>query len=297
MAPKVADHLVMSSAVAQPHSTPMESICSKKEMANSGRLAAHEKSENTETDSDRVLITSNSSEKPPAVDENMRKPAFFHSSVEAYHVGNGEERVVVRSDGDAENRLWPLFFVQLESNVKFVDDYLDRLEPERRLAPDEVAIGKLCIAFSVDYSAFFRAVITQVMDREAKVEVHYVDYGNYEVITVDGLWSIEEMKKPIRNSPAMAIPCVLSEYCKTDDVPSSSCGNSMLDHELKERVTSDEPFCVQFKYRRNDGVRVVQLLDERLWKTNAIRKTGLDSKKLNDHQTEKDRIPYTTGSS
>lgn len=52
-------------------------------------------------------------------------------------------------------------------------------------------VGTLCVSFCRAFESMFRAVITNIC--RADIEVHYVDYGNYETVNKDDLKSISNL--------------------------------------------------------------------------------------------------------
>ncbi|VDO49608.1 unnamed protein product [Onchocerca flexuosa] len=99
---------------------------------------------------------------------------------------------VKRSDDDRSNQNWPLFFVQIQEDelLDIIDQYLNGLTAAEPLPKENIKLGTLCISYCHAFQAMFRAVITAICD--ANVEVHYIDYGNYERVSYNDLRSINE---------------------------------------------------------------------------------------------------------
>ncbi|VDK36192.1 unnamed protein product [Gongylonema pulchrum] len=85
--------------------------------------------------------------------------------------------LVKRSDGDRADENWPLFSVHIldDNLLDFTEQRLDSVDASRPLLKQSLAIS-----YCHKFQAVFRAVITALYD--AEVEVHYIDYGNYETV-------------------------------------------------------------------------------------------------------------------
>ncbi|VDN06098.1 unnamed protein product [Thelazia callipaeda] len=169
----------------------------------------------------------------------------------------GHKYAVTRSDDDTDFLLWPLFFVQIHSKEchKILDTYLDSLVVKTPLTLQEMAIGKLCVAYCERFDAKFRAVITAI--RANLVEVFYVDYGNYEWVLYTSLWSISDQDQTIMKQPGMAIPCILQAYDEVAEQKQEEVS------KMKEAVSCRQcGFWLQFYKQRVDGVYVVNVVDE-----------------------------------
>ncbi|KAL3990424.1 Tudor domain family protein [Acanthocheilonema viteae] len=167
---------------------------------------------------------------------------------------------VKRSDDDRSNQNWPLFFVQIQSDrlLNIIDQYLDCLAATEPLPKKNIKLGVLCVSYCHAFQAMFRAVITAIYDTD--VEVHYIDYGNYERVTYNDLHSINELPKITRMHPAMGIPCLLSnmhDICISFNI----CSEKDISHFMNA-VSCEKPlFKLKFLRKRIDGVMIVQLVD------------------------------------
>ncbi|VDM27154.1 unnamed protein product, partial [Toxocara canis] len=188
------------------------------------------------------------------------KALKFVPYVKHVDVKDGCECVVKRSDDDHDNVQWPLFFVQVqdEQQLDFIEENFDSLQAQNSLPDDQVVVGTLCASFCRAFEAVFRAVITGV--GEDGVEVHYVDYGNYELVDRSLLKSLDDQTEITRTHVAMAIPCILKAmedtYAKADgEVTDGEVAKMQMD------VSCDlEQFTLRFLRQRPDGVHVVEVV-------------------------------------
>ncbi|KHN79141.1 hypothetical protein Tcan_14486 [Toxocara canis] len=188
------------------------------------------------------------------------KALKFVPYVKHVDVKDGCECVVKRSDDDHNNVQWPLFFVQVqdEQQLDFIEENFDSLQAQNSLPDDQVVVGTLCASFCRAFEAVFRAVITGV--GEDGVEVHYVDYGNYELVDRSLLKSLDDQTEITRTHVAMAIPCILKAmedtYAKADgEVTDGEVAKMQMD------VSCDlEQFTLRFLRQRPDGVHVVEVV-------------------------------------
>uniref|UniRef100_A0AAF5PN16 Tudor domain-containing protein n=1 Tax=Wuchereria bancrofti TaxID=6293 RepID=A0AAF5PN16_WUCBA len=172
-----------------------------------------------------------------------------------------EQRVytVKRSDDDWSNQNWPLFFVQIQEDklLDIIDQYLDCLAAVEPLPRKDIKLGTLCVSYCRAFQAMFRAVITAIYD--TNVEVHYIDYGNYERVTYNDLHSIDDLPGITKRHPAMGIPCLL---VNVDDINIgfNEDNNSLL--HFMNAVSCEKPFFkLKFLRKRTDNVMVVELVD------------------------------------
>ncbi|EFO16415.1 hypothetical protein LOAG_12092 [Loa loa] len=180
------------------------------------------------------------------------KPYFAHINVEF-----GHKYAVSRSDEDIACSLWPLFFVQIQSDEyqKILEAHLDSLVANTPLANTEIVIGTLCVAYCERFNAKFRAVITAICSN--LVEIFYIDYGNYEWVGHSTLWSIADQDKTTIIHPGMAIPCILNAYDQ-EKIASRLSRNDVV--KMKLAVGCGQwGFYLNFRKRRPDGVCVVEL--------------------------------------
>uniref|UniRef100_A0A8R1TQ66 Tudor domain-containing protein n=1 Tax=Onchocerca volvulus TaxID=6282 RepID=A0A8R1TQ66_ONCVO len=167
---------------------------------------------------------------------------------------------VKRSDDDRSNQNWPLFFVQIQEDglLDIIDQYLNGLTAAEPLPKENIKLGTLCVSYCHAFQAMFRAVITAIYD--TNVEVHYIDYGNYERVSYNDLRSISEQSKITRMHPAMGIPCLLS------DVNDINIGlNGCVDNDIlcfMNAVSCEKPFFkLKFLRKRIDDVMIVELIN------------------------------------
>uniref|UniRef100_A0A914ZYN7 Tudor domain-containing protein n=1 Tax=Parascaris univalens TaxID=6257 RepID=A0A914ZYN7_PARUN len=175
----------------------------------------------------------------------------------------GRTYVVKRSDEDYCNKNWPLFFVQIQENeqLHFMEQYLDSLQLQSDLPDDRVVVGTLCACYCNAFGAVFRAVITDVSDE--RVEVLYVDYGNYEVVDRKQLKSVDDQPEVIRTCAAMGIPCILSDV----DSALTEGGNVEIQADViaamqMKVACSLEQFTLRFLRQRSDGVNTVEVVQK-----------------------------------
>uniref|UniRef100_A0A0R3RH72 CCHC-type domain-containing protein n=1 Tax=Elaeophora elaphi TaxID=1147741 RepID=A0A0R3RH72_9BILA len=170
----------------------------------------------------------------------------------------GQRYAVSRSDEDIASSLWPLFFVQIQSDQcrKILQEHLDSLTANAPLPNAEMVVGALCIAYCQRFSAKFRAVITAKCADLA--EVFYIDYGNYEWVERNKLWSIVEQNPITIAHPGMAIPCILNAY---DEAALRSSEDDV--NKMKLAVHCNQSgFYLNFRKRRPDGICVVELEED-----------------------------------
>uniref|UniRef100_A0A9J2NZF1 Tudor domain-containing protein n=1 Tax=Ascaris lumbricoides TaxID=6252 RepID=A0A9J2NZF1_ASCLU len=122
--------------------------------------------------------------------DHVKALKFVHY-MKHVEVEHGREYIVKRSDDDHDNTNWPLFFVQIQNEEKLqvIEQYLDFVQLQKDLPDERVVPGTLCVCYCNAFGAMFRAVITDIV--EDRVEVLYVDYGNYEVVDRKQLKSID----------------------------------------------------------------------------------------------------------
>ncbi|MCP9262708.1 hypothetical protein DINM_006062 [Dirofilaria immitis] len=182
------------------------------------------------------------------------KAYFAHINMEF-----GQKYAVARSDDDISCSLWPLFFVQIQSNEcqRILETHLDSLVANTPLPNKEMVmvVGALCVAYCERFNAKFRAIITAICSDV--VEVFYVDYGNYEWVEHNTLWSIADQDKTTIIQPGMAIPCILNAYDQekiTSRLPKSDIV------KMKLAVSCSRwGFYLNFRKQRPDGICVVEL--------------------------------------
>uniref|UniRef100_A0A915Q357 Tudor domain-containing protein n=1 Tax=Setaria digitata TaxID=48799 RepID=A0A915Q357_9BILA len=170
---------------------------------------------------------------------------------------------VKRSDDDRTNQNWPLFFVQIQEDrlLDIIDQYLDCLTAVEPLPKENIKIGALCVSYCHAFQAMFRAVITAIYDTD--VEVHYIDYGNYERVSYNDLHSINELPGLTRMHPAMAIPCLLSDIDNIDAGSSACVEENEMMLRFWNAVSCEKPFFnLKFLHKRFDGVMVVELVQD-----------------------------------
>uniref|UniRef100_A0A0R3RIV6 Tudor domain-containing protein n=1 Tax=Elaeophora elaphi TaxID=1147741 RepID=A0A0R3RIV6_9BILA len=195
----------------------------------------------------------------------------------------GEQAVytVKRSDDDLSNQNWPLFFVQIQNEglLDIINLYVDCATAAEPLPTEDIVryfkyvqwsdklvfiiytsakVGRLCVSYCHAFQAKLRAVITAIYDND--VEVHYIDYGNYEKVTYNDLHSINQLPTITRMHPAMAIPCLLSDLSDIHTDFNNCTQNDIL--RFMDTVSCEKPFFkLKFLRKRSDGVMIVQLMD------------------------------------
>uniref|UniRef100_A0A0N5AKU1 Tudor domain-containing protein n=1 Tax=Syphacia muris TaxID=451379 RepID=A0A0N5AKU1_9BILA len=236
-------------------------ILSKRQTdCNIGRLHNVEK-QLKDTDSSSTWGSLDLEEKytAPLSSSQLIKSLHYVEYIPYMDVNEGIEYRVKRSDDDRTNSEWPLFFVQIQNDevLNLIAEYFDSLHSDDILPESEVVIGKLCLSYSHEFQAMFRAVITAVM--ETDVEVHYIDYGNYENVTRSELRSINDQPEITRTHKAVAVPCVIK------GLDEAVCAEEMLEEDIaaiKEVVACDDEssFILRFLNKRPDGIRLVELV-------------------------------------
>lgn len=184
----------------------------------------------------------------------------YHAWMRCVNVTMGGEFKVERCDDDVNYTLWPLFFVHIlnEHNDQILETILSSLQVDSAPPLSFMEIGLLCISYCKEFNAKYRAIITAI-DNE-RVEVFYVDYGNYEWVNSSCLWSIEEQPYNTRTHPPLAVPCVLSDYGVEVEA------DRELDEEDEERLKTiagfgHAPLCAKFMAQREDGIYIVHIVN------------------------------------
>uniref|UniRef100_A0A183UM61 Tudor domain-containing protein n=1 Tax=Toxocara canis TaxID=6265 RepID=A0A183UM61_TOXCA len=214
----------------------------------------------------------------------------LQSYVEHVGVEDGRDYVVKRSDGDDGNARWPLFFVQVgrDAQLDFIEEHLDSLESQCGLRDNELGgwrvafeeveqilqnrfsrfldctaqvVGTVCASYCAAFEGTFRAVITRI-DEGGQIEVHYIDYGNYEMVGRSQLKSLDGQPELIRTMAAMAIPCVLSAMERAYMTGTDVCENSELAAAQSQISCDLDHFTLKFLRKLPDGVHIVEVVQE-----------------------------------
>ncbi|OXU22838.1 hypothetical protein TSAR_002680 [Trichomalopsis sarcophagae] len=105
------------------------------------------------------------------------------------------------------------FFIQIERDLKFLDDVMDRIELISKTAakvnPAKIHPEMPCIALYDLDKKWYRASIIGMTDND-KARVFYVDYGNEEIVSVQNLRVIPA--DLVRVLPKQAIRCSLNGF-------------------------------------------------------------------------------------
>ena len=183
-------------------------------------------------------------------------PAFFISNSaqevtlkeQALQLGQTEDVYVVHTESSED------FYIQLSATYPQLEQMMAKIaEVYSGLADDigheDVVIGNpVCAQFSEDDS-WYRAAIKSVPS-DFEVEVHYVDYGNSEVILLS---DVRQLSKRFFNLPVQAVRCCL------DSPLVESFGQRVADKELKATFLSFEKG--KWKVSLFDGVGKVGQID------------------------------------
>uniref|UniRef100_A0A8R1TW67 CCHC-type domain-containing protein n=1 Tax=Onchocerca volvulus TaxID=6282 RepID=A0A8R1TW67_ONCVO len=202
-----------------------------------------------------IKLISDDDEKDELAVTLKYKAYFAHINMEF-----GHKYAVARSDDDISYSLWPLFFVQIQSDEcqRILETHLDSLIANTPLSNTEMVmevIGTLCIAYCERFDAKFRAVITTICSNV--VEVFYIDYGNYEWVEHNMLWSIADQDKTTTLQPGMAIPCILNAYDQ-EKITSRLLWSDVV--KMKLAVSCGRwGFYLRFQKQRPDGIYVVEV--------------------------------------
>ncbi|VDN01818.1 unnamed protein product [Thelazia callipaeda] len=189
----------------------------------------------------------------PLKQYDVKYKAFF----EHVKVKVGEELLVKRSDDDRDNLKWPLFFVQIQRDdlLDLLEEQLDSLEPTDSISESELQVGTLCVSYCRAFDSLFRAVITNVCD--TGIEVHYIDYGNYEMVKSNDLKSINNLSDISRTHPGMAIPCILYNAQNSDTL----AVDDDLVANLKKKVSCEhQSFLLRVIKEDGNGICTVEYI-------------------------------------
>ncbi|KAK6114577.1 Tudor domain family protein [Brugia pahangi] len=171
---------------------------------------------------------------------------------------NGDEDVIV-----VENK------TSVTANLLEKKIALDMNEPVtsfirlRKRAPIYQQVGTLCVSFCRTFDSLFRAVITNI--NNIGIEVHYVDYGNYETVNRDDQMSIFNLSDVARTYPGMAIPCMLFNSLVSSTVSNSAETEDEFITNLKDAVS-----CEHHSFR----IRILQIREDRICIVEYISSTG-----------------------
>ncbi|XP_013386809.1 uncharacterized protein LOC106156225 isoform X2 [Lingula anatina] len=106
------------------------------------------------------------------------------------------------------------FYVQLNSQAAELDklmwgieEYYSKLGLDQDIFPNP-SVGNPCAAKFSEDNMWYRAVVTSVVS-PTQVDVHFVDYGNSEVVQTD---NVKKVKKEYLNLQAQAVKCALSRF-------------------------------------------------------------------------------------
>lgn len=101
-------------------------------------------------------------------------------------------------------------------------------------------LGQMCVAKYAENNQWYRALIKEILDGQSQrhVRVFFVDYGNEEVMPVDG--NLLLLNERFRVFPSMAVRCCLDgvrplDGSNTDDVPIGEIADFMY-NSMPEKV-------------------------------------------------------------
>ena len=167
---------------------------------------------------------------------------------QALQLGQTEDVYVVHTESSED------FYIQLSATYPQLEQMMAEIaEVYSGLADDvghgDVVVGNpVCAQFSEDDS-WYRAAIKSVPS-DFEVEVHYVDYGNSEVILLS---DVRQLSKRFFNLPVQAVWCCL------DSPVVESFGQRVADKELKATFLSFEKG--KWKVSLFDGIGKVGQID------------------------------------
>lgn len=141
------------------------------------------------------------------------------------------------------------FYVQLMDDNQFVEF----LEFERtmqtyyediRLRSEIVLLkkpqlGQMCVAKYAENDQWYRALIKEISDRQKHVRVFFIDYGNEEVIPVDG--NLLLLNEQFHAFPPMAIGCCLDGVKPLTDIdlPAATNVADFMYEAMVEKTTAN----------------------------------------------------------
>lgn len=146
---------------------------------------------------------------------------------QALQLGQTEDVYVVHTESSED------FYIQLSATYLQLEQMMAEIAEVYSGLADDVSHGDIvvgnpvCAQFSGDDS-WYRAVIKSVPS-DFEVEVHYVDYGNSEVILLS---DVRQLSKRFFNIPVQAVRCCL------DSPVVESFGQRVADKELKATFLS-----------------------------------------------------------
>uniref|UniRef100_A0AAF5PYE6 Tudor domain-containing protein n=1 Tax=Wuchereria bancrofti TaxID=6293 RepID=A0AAF5PYE6_WUCBA len=151
----------------------------------------------------------------------------------------------------------PIYQIQRDDLLDVLEEQLDSLQPTSLISEEELQVGTLCVSFCRTFDSMFRAVITNISN--VGIEVHYVDYGNYETVNRDDLMSISNLSDVARTYPGMAIPCMLFNSFVSSTVSNSVEDEDELITNLKNAVSCEHhSFRIRILKIREDRICIVE---------------------------------------
>ncbi|VDN95550.1 unnamed protein product [Brugia pahangi] len=157
----------------------------------------------------------------------------------------------------------PIYQIQHDDLLDVLEEQLDSLQPTSLISEEELQVGTLCVSFCRTFDSLFRAVITNI--NNIGIEVHYVDYGNYETVNRDDQMSIFNLSDVARTYPGMAIPCMLFNSLVSSTVSNSAETEDEFITNLKDAVS-----CEHHSFR----IRILQIREDRICIVEYISSTG-----------------------
>lgn len=98
-------------------------------------------------------------------------------------------------------------------------------------------MGQMCVAKYAENDQWYRAIIKEISESQKNVRVYFVDYGNEEVMPVDG--NLLLLNEKFRVYPHMAVRCCLEgiKPAPESDLPADDITNFMYE-SLTEKVNA-----------------------------------------------------------
>ena len=122
----------------------------------------------------------------------------------------------------------------------------------------QVKTGTICIAYATEYAAYYRAVVSNVRERENKCTVTYVDYGNKEEKKLDELYVLHDSYTKLSSQGIQC--CLFGANAKSADIDRYISSEGLQARVLK--VTSSGVHVVTLHEREPDSTTLVQHMNK-----------------------------------
>ncbi|KAL9980435.1 hypothetical protein ACROYT_G009026 [Oculina patagonica] len=181
--------------------------------------------------------------------ENLKSQTFPEPDLK---VGHFEDVIVSYTEHPCN------FWCQLQKSATQLDSLMTEIHnlyssEGQRNAISHPACGMLCCAQFTEDNKWYRGKITGVK-RGGMVEVHFVDYGNYEILPLS---RIKKLQAEFLKLPPQAVKCALAKISPTNqDLLSDDVMN-----RFEELTLDKELVMMADKYDEVSGTFAVVLLD------------------------------------